>query len=75
MINTSSTPAVAKPAERVVEIFSSFKVKQLRQQIKDDLGIKDKVSLKIYIPRAKAEEQEEVKEGDYLPPTTIEGDF
>ncbi len=50
-----------------------MKVKQLRQAIKDDLGIKDKVSIKLYLqggapPQIKEEKKtsdlEEIKEGD-----------
>jgi hypothetical protein len=46
-------------------------VKQLRQAIRDDLGIKEKVSLKLILPPKSAEEkkredEEETKEGDIL---------
>jgi hypothetical protein len=44
-------------------------LKQLRQAIKDELGIKDKVSLKLYLPPKSEDDKkkndlEEVKEGD-----------
>ena len=70
MINTSSE---APKETKTIEITPSSKVKQLRQAIKDDLGIKDKVSLKLYLPPKAIEEskrplddQEETKEGDVL---------
>ena len=58
-----------------------MKVKQLRQAIKDDLGIKDKVSIKLYLPggaslqtkeEKKTSELEEIKEGDQPDTSQIE---
>ena len=47
MINTSS----AIPGEqRVIEVTASMKIKQLRINIKESLGIKDKVGVKLYVP-------------------------
>ncbi len=56
----------------MIELQPSTKVKQLRQAIKDELGIKEKVNVKLYLMRAgseeekKKEDKEEVKEGDEL---------
>lgn len=56
----------------MIELQPSTKVKQLRQAIKDELGIKEKVNIKLYLMRAggeeekKKEDKEEVKEGDEL---------
>ena len=56
----------------MIELQPSIKVKQLRQAIKDELGIKEKVNVKLYLMRAggeeekKKEDKEEVKEGDEL---------
>ena len=75
MINTVSK-RVNEGDQRVIEIGPSAKIKQLRQAIRDDLGIKEKISLKLYVPVsadqqkakvASAEDQEEVKEGDNPP--------
>jgi hypothetical protein len=56
----------------MIELQPSTKVKQLRQAIKDELGIMEKVNVKLYLMRAggeeekKKEDKEEVKEGDEL---------
>lgn len=56
--------------EHKIEVTASQKIKQLRQAIKDDMGIKDKVSIKLFLPRdeipheARKEEEEELKEGE-----------
>lgn len=67
-IDTESpeTKALAAREPREVIITQSFKVKQLKQAIKDSLGIKDKVSVKLYLPEVVKPEEEEVKEGDAL---------
>jgi len=84
MINTSSANS---GEQRVIEVTSSMKIKQLRINIKEGLGIKDKVGVKLYVPNnsdknlgKKLEDQEEIKESEmhlikqsYLP--TEEGDL
>lgn len=54
-----------------IEIVAFAKLKQLRQAIKDDLGIKDKVNIKLILPvdkeAQKALDKEETKEGDEVP--------
>lgn len=60
----------------MIELTPSTKVKQLRQSIKDQLGIKEKVNIKLYLQRGasgveeekKKEDKEEVKEGDEQEP-------
>ncbi len=52
-INTVSAKAIKGGQQRSVEILGSFKIKQLRQAIKDDLGLKEKVSLKLILPITK----------------------
>lgn len=52
-INTASAKAIKGGQQRSIEILGSFKIKQLRQAIKDDLGLKDKVSLKLILPITK----------------------
>lgn len=49
MINTSSKGSPEERQQRVIEIPGSAKIKQLRQSIKDDLGIKEKVSIKLFL--------------------------
>lgn len=57
----------------MIQLQASTKVKQLRQAIKDELGIKEKVNIKLFLSKAageeekKKEDKEEVKEGDEQP--------
>jgi hypothetical protein len=71
LINTATKSADVERQQKAIELLPSTKIRQLRQAIKDDLGIKDKVSMKLYLPKSEeppktvSEDQEEVKEGEY----------
>jgi hypothetical protein len=45
----SGNPDEEEPALGKSEVSRSMKIKQLRKVIQDDLGIKDKVTIKIYL--------------------------
>ena len=79
MINTSTVKEKARE-EHMIEMLPSTKLRHLKQAIKDDLGIKDKVNIKLYLPisdeKKKEEEQEEQKEGEVTPQQPlIEGSY